>query len=72
MKLNRIVKKYLNLCEHRLEAAMAERHEDIIRIDKKLNKVRNQLTHKDGEQIEEYLKEQAEKANVSTGDGKAD
>lgn len=63
MKLNERVRKYLNLCEHRLEAAMAQRSRDVERIDKKLNEVRKQLTHEDGEQIEAYLKEQAEQAD---------
>jgi len=54
---------YLELCEQRLKAATDKKYSEMAEIDLKLDRVREALTHEDGEEIDRILKEHAENVN---------
>ena len=51
---------YLELCEERLQAAIKKNYQEMEGIDAQLDRVREQLTHEDDEEINRILKEHAE------------
>lgn len=66
MKLTKRVERYLNLIEYRVQAKIKQNEEEVKIIDMALDKVKNQLTEQDTEELLLYLKEQAENADANT------
>ncbi len=63
LKRRSMAEIYLDLCEQRLNAAVNKKDDEIREIDLKLDRVKEKLTDKDGEEINRILKEDAENQN---------